>query len=136
MKLTTKQDAFVKAYIENGGNGTQAALKAGYSENSACEIAVENLGKPLIKEALEMHKNKLGLRHEITTDSLIAELEEARLLALDIDQPSAATAATMGKAKLTGKDKLVIEHIGEINHNHIQVEFVDDKIIDIGGDDE
>jgi hypothetical protein len=61
---------------------------------------------------------------------LIKELEEARALAIEIQQPSAATAATMGKAKLTGKDKLVIEHMGEINHNHIQVEFINEKVID------
>lgn len=34
-KLTPKQKAFCDAYIENGGNATQAAIKAGYSQKSA-----------------------------------------------------------------------------------------------------
>ena len=43
MKLTPKQKAFVREYKKNGGNGTQAAIKAGYSENTADVIATENL---------------------------------------------------------------------------------------------
>lgn len=34
-KLTPKQKAFCDAYIENGGNATQAAIKAGYSQRSS-----------------------------------------------------------------------------------------------------
>lgn len=48
-ELTLKQKKFADFYIECG-NATEAALKAGYSENSARFIAAENLAKPLIKE--------------------------------------------------------------------------------------
>ena len=41
-------------------------------------------------------------RHEISEDSLLEELEQARLAALENQQASAAVAATMGKAKLCG----------------------------------
>jgi hypothetical protein len=41
-------------------------------------------------------------RHEISEDSLLDELEQARLAALENQQSSAAVAATMGKAKLCG----------------------------------
>lgn len=34
-KLSLKQDAFVKAYLLNGGNATQAAISAGYSKRTA-----------------------------------------------------------------------------------------------------
>lgn len=37
-KLTPKQKAFCDAYIENGGNATQAAKTAGYSEKTAYSI--------------------------------------------------------------------------------------------------
>ena len=57
-KLTIKQDAFVKAYLLNGGNGRQAAIKAGYSEKTAAEMAAENLNKPNIKKAIEEHQEK------------------------------------------------------------------------------
>lgn len=48
-KLTPKQKAFCDAYIENGGNATQAAAKAGYSEKTAYATGAENLRKPQIK---------------------------------------------------------------------------------------
>ena len=46
-ELTLKQSAFIKAYLLNGGNATQAAIKAGYSEKTAQAIGAENLTKPL-----------------------------------------------------------------------------------------
>jgi phage terminase small subunit len=57
-KLTAKQNAFVKEYILNGGNSTQAALAAGYSEKTASEMGYENLRKPQIKKAIEKHQKK------------------------------------------------------------------------------
>lgn len=47
MKLTPKQKAFADYYIECG-NATEAAKKAGYSENAATETGYENLRKPHI----------------------------------------------------------------------------------------
>ena len=41
-------------------------------------------------------------RNEVTEDSLIGELEQARIAALEAQQASAAVAATMGKAKVCG----------------------------------
>jgi phage terminase small subunit len=52
MKLTKKQQAFADYYIESL-NGTQAAIKAGYSPNSAKEIACENLTKHHIDEYIK-----------------------------------------------------------------------------------
>ena len=34
-------------------NATQAAIRAGYSKKSACAIGLENLGKPMIKQAID-----------------------------------------------------------------------------------
>lgn len=57
-RLTLKQDKFVKEYIANGGNGTQAALQV-YDVNSpnpkhvANVIAAENLAKPAVLSRLE-----------------------------------------------------------------------------------
>lgn len=47
-------------------------------------------------------QSKTVKKIEITVDSLAAELEEARSLALEEKQSSAAVSATMGKAKLFG----------------------------------
>ena len=49
MALTPKQQAFADYYIECG-NATEAAVKAGYSPDSARQIGTENLSKPSISE--------------------------------------------------------------------------------------
>lgn len=55
-KLSLKQDAFVKAYLLNGGNATKAAISAGYSEKTAKVIGSENLSKPNILKAIKAHQ--------------------------------------------------------------------------------
>lgn len=114
MGLTTKQELFVSAYCSNGFNATQAAIEAGYSADSAREIGSENLTKPDIAEAVDRYKLSIKKRHGITIESLLRELEEAREVALSAETPqsSAAIAATMGKAKLTGLDKHIVEVSG------------------------
>jgi len=54
-KLTTKQQAFVDAYE---GNATKAAIKAGYSKNTARFIGAENLTKPNIIAAIHARQEK------------------------------------------------------------------------------
>ena len=55
-RLTLKQQRFVDAYIQSGGDGAQAVIEAGYktkSLQSIHTIACENLKKPLIRLELE-----------------------------------------------------------------------------------
>jgi len=55
-RLTIKQQRFVDAYIQSGGDGAQAVIEAGYktkSRQSIHTIACENLKKPLIRLELE-----------------------------------------------------------------------------------
>lgn len=52
MKLTPKQKAFTEHYASNNGNGTQAAIAAGYSEKTAQQIGTENLLKLVVVEYL------------------------------------------------------------------------------------
>lgn len=53
--LTIKQQRFVAEYIDQDGNGTQAALRAYDTDDAtvANAIAVENLRKPSIQAALQ-----------------------------------------------------------------------------------
>lgn len=81
MKMTPKQKAFVRAYKTNGGNGTQAAISAGYSEKTAEVIATENLRKPIIKEALELEEKKIQQKYEYTLDDMVKELDDVKLKA-------------------------------------------------------
>lgn len=50
--LTPKQKAFADYFIKCG-NATEAAKKAGYSETSARQIAVENMSKPSISAYIQ-----------------------------------------------------------------------------------
>ncbi len=56
-------------------------------------------------------------RHEVTVDSLLTELEEARLNAKTTKQPGAEISAVMGKAKLTGLlvDRQEIKDVSKMN---------------------
>lgn len=81
MALTPKQKAFIREYKKNGGNGTQAAIKAGYSENTADVIATENLRKPSIREALEKEEKKLQEKYEYTIDDMVRELDDVKMKA-------------------------------------------------------
>lgn len=50
--LTERQERFCNEYLKDF-NGTQAAIRSGYSEDTAKEIASENLTKPNIKARLD-----------------------------------------------------------------------------------
>lgn len=106
--LTLKQVKFCKAYIETG-NASEAYRRAYDAENmSAKAIGVEAcrlLQDPRISLAVEKMQAQAIERHLITVDSLIQELEEARRLALETQNPNALQNATMSKAKLLGLDK-------------------------------
>ena len=78
-KLTTKQKSFVNHYCSNGGNGTQAAISAGYSVKVAGEVGSENLMKPHIKAEIDKY-------HEKSTMKLIVTAEEVAKGLLDIAQ--------------------------------------------------
>lgn len=51
-KMTAKQKRFCDEYLIDL-NATQAAIRAGYSENTARNIACENLAKPNIKAYID-----------------------------------------------------------------------------------
>src|SRR3990167_4928008 len=79
-KLTVKQRQFIKKYVENGGNGTQAALDSydTMNPNVAHVIASENLQKPTIKRSIELALERAGL----TDDSVSELLREATVAGL------------------------------------------------------
>ena len=68
-KLTPKQERFCLEYTKDL-NGTQAAIRAGYSENTANRIASENLSKLDIKEKIDKLLKKSEKRSEITMDDI------------------------------------------------------------------
>jgi len=72
--LTVKEEKFCLNYIVNNGNGAAAARDAGYSENSAAEIACENLRKPHIKSFITKKQREMARKADVTPERVIAEL--------------------------------------------------------------
>ena len=102
-KLTDKQSAFVREYLIDK-NGTQAAIRAGYSKKTAGQIAEENLKKPEIKAAVQKGMEKHAERCAVTIESLTDELNEAATMAREQDDSNALRQAVMAKAKIHGLD--------------------------------
>jgi phage terminase small subunit len=72
-KLTAKQQLFVEEYLLNP-NATQAAIKAGYSQNTAKEIGCENLTKPNVAIAIIEAQQARSERTQIDADWLLRRL--------------------------------------------------------------
>ena len=102
-KLTAKQLKFTREYAKDG-NGTQAAIRAGYAPNSADVEASRLLVNAKVGKAVEKFHEKHRLKTEVTIESLAAELEHDRDRARQLDQTATAVTATVQIAKLYGLD--------------------------------
>lgn len=58
-KLTLKQERFCREYVRLAGNGTQAAIAAGYAPKNARITASQNLTKPSIRARIEQLQAKM-----------------------------------------------------------------------------
>lgn len=123
MKLTPKQKAFVREYKANGGNGTQAAIKAGYSEESARAISSENLTKPDIQEALKQEEKKMQEKYEYTIDDMVRELDDVKMKADSEQNRQAQIKAIELKGKAFGL------FVDKVENNIINTSPIDIKII-------
>lgn len=81
MPLTPKQEQFCREYLIDL-NGTQAAIRAGFSKKTASSIGSEYLRKPEIQERLRQNMASRAQRTEISADRVLAEY--AKLAFLDI----------------------------------------------------
>jgi hypothetical protein len=90
--------------LAKGHRAQDAYVAAGYKANpgNATRLKLNEKIFARVKELLD----RSAARAEVTVASLLNELEEARKLAAEINQPSAAVAATLGKAKVAG---LIVE---------------------------
>lgn len=115
MALTPKQEGFCTSYIETGN--ASEAYRLHYDASNMLPDSINRKAKELLDNVkitarlAELRESHVK-RHSLTVDDLLSELEEARQAALCAETPqtSAAVGATMGKAKLLGMDKQVIDH--------------------------
>lgn len=71
--MTKKQKAFVEEYLIDL-NATQAAIRAGYSPDTAGSIGSENLKKPEIRARIERAMAERSKRTGINQDRVLMEL--------------------------------------------------------------
>lgn len=71
--LTAKQDIFCREYLVDL-NATQAAIRAGYSKETAQQMGSENLSKPVIQRRISSYMRERISRIDITQEMVIREL--------------------------------------------------------------
>lgn len=128
MTLTTKQENFCQKYVETGN--ASEAYRYGYDTSRMKPESVHRKAKELMDNGnvaarIAELKQRAAVKHDVTVATLLRELEEARTIALSCETPqtSAAVSATMGKAKLCGLDKQLIELSGEVTTRNVLDDF-------------
>ena len=97
-KLTDKQKQFVEEYLVDL-NATQAAIRAGYSEQTGYSIGQRLLKKVEVQEAIQQAQNKRSERTQITQDEVIRRLIEN----VDISMGKKATVITIPSKSENGE---------------------------------
>jgi phage terminase small subunit len=116
MRLTPKQQRFVEEYLIDL-NATQAAIRAGYSENSAQQIATENLSKPLVANAIQEGMNKRAESATLSAQETL-EIIARTIAACEEDNPIKNANAIFKGCELYGKHHKLftdkVEQTGEV----------------------
>ena len=76
-ELTPKQALFVKEYLIDL-NATQAAIRAGYSNNRADAMGHENLRKPVIASAIQAAMDARSLKVELTAADVLRDINAVK----------------------------------------------------------
>ncbi|MGL5223605.1 MAG: terminase small subunit, partial [Plesiomonas shigelloides] len=111
MAFTIKKQNFARKVVELDGNQS-AAYRAVYNCENMKPETIAKRASELMRDGdvagmIAQLRQRAAKRHDCTVDSLVAELEEIKQVALAAETPqtSAAVSAVMGKAKLCGLDK-------------------------------
>ena len=101
--LTDKQKIFVYEYLVDY-NATQAAIRAGYSKDTAGAIGAENLKKPQIQQFLEKYQKDRSEKCGIKFNMIIDELRKIGFADIDPEsvRPTDKIKALETMSKLLG----------------------------------
>lgn len=102
--LTLPKELFCMAYIDIG-NAPEAFEHVWGRKGSAEELKDLIESPACIKRVSHLYNQRVAIMQhscQVDVDLLVRELEQARQIAIAEREPSAAIAATMGKAKLHG----------------------------------
>lgn len=138
-ELTGKQKRFCEEYIFDF-NGTRAAIAAGYSENTAPEIASENLTKPNIQAYIKVLQSDLektsGIsrlrvlrEHEKLAFSSIAHLHNTWIERKEFEELTPEQKSTI--AEIVTQTRVEMKYNPESEEQEpVQVDFVKIKLYD------
>lgn len=100
-RMTAKQQRFCDEYLIDL-NATQAAIRAGYSVESAKEIGCENLTKPNIQSVIAKAMAERSRRTGINQDRVLQEIAKLALVNIDdvVDLETARIKPTATKEDL------------------------------------
>ena len=109
--LTPKQEMFCLEYVVDM-NGTQAAIRAGYSKRTANEQAAQLLAKPSIKQRVQELLAERARRVKLSADWVLARLRAEAERAGDGASPAARVRALELLGKHLGLFPARVEHSG------------------------
>jgi phage terminase small subunit len=122
-KLTPQQENFCQEYIKNKCNASEAYRQAYNCQESGDNTIWVNASRLLndtkVSLRIQTLQAEAAERNKVTVDSLTEELNEAKMLAYQLEQVSAGVSAIMGKAKIHGLDKTIIS--GDLNLKTVRV---------------
>ena len=129
--LTDRQRKFANEYIDHGGNGTAAALAAGYSPTTAAKRASKNLRVPEVAEIINAHRE--AIMADMDGFDVTAELKSLYRRAVAGGALAVASNTLATLARVTGSEAPT-----KIDYRNMTPEQIDNKIghyIDIIGAD-
>jgi phage terminase small subunit len=111
-ELTEMQAAFAMAFVTNGGNGTQAAIEAGYSKDSARQQAHALVSKPHVQKAIQAEQRRtlarLANKSIVVLEGFLDDANAPAGVRLDaaktiLDRAGLTSKAAEAEDALTGK---------------------------------
>jgi len=109
-ELTEKQQVFVKEYVNNGGNGSQAYIAAGYSASS------ENVVNAASSRMLRLNKISTQIAR-LQTQALAKKQKQADKLEVTQDWLITQLAQTVSDARAAGQHSVAMNslvHMGRL----------------------
>jgi hypothetical protein len=115
-------------HLALGKTASEAYELAGYkpSRSNASVLRAKQNVSDRLSEILQQSERKIVQQIEYTRDSILAELEEARQMAIELKNPSAAWQAAMAKAKILGLiiDRREVGDVGRFDG------FTDEQLVE------
>ena len=99
--MTERQRRFVAEYLKDG-NGTQAAIRAGFSENGAAVQATRLLKNAKVCAAIEAERAPVLERAKLTLEGHLGMLADIRDAAMVAGHYGAAKSAEEARGRVSG----------------------------------